>query len=79
MRNGVYYGLWAAWGLIAFPFSAISIFMFGSIPMWPEFGNEATIEGAIIWAALTAWVYFLPVGLITTRRWWHDRNDIVEN
>jgi hypothetical protein len=52
--------------------------MFGTIPMWPEFSDEATMEGTVIWGIFTAWVYILPVTLLATRSWWHERNDMME-
>jgi hypothetical protein len=78
LRTVIYYGLWAAWGLTAFPFIAMSIAMYGTIPMWPQFDEGSTVEGTLIWAAFAAWIYIVPVALLLTRHRWHELNDILE-
>lgn len=60
--------LWAAlWLLTAFPIVLWSLLTF-ELPLWPEFSEESTTEGTIIWAIFAAWFYITPFLLFIVNR-----------
>ena len=57
------------WLATAIPITIFSMLVL-ELPFWPEFGQESTPEGVMIWAVFTAWFYITPVVLvIMVRRW----------
>ncbi|KQN00254.1 MULTISPECIES: hypothetical protein [unclassified Sphingomonas] len=55
------------WFAVAAPIVILSL-LFLEVPLWPSFSEERTVEGTMVWAVLTMWVYVTPVVLFVVVR-----------
>jgi uncharacterized membrane protein YhaH (DUF805 family) len=66
-KRPLFWLVFVLWLATALPIATLSLFMW-EIPLWPSFNADSTSEGVAVWAAVTAWFYLTPVGLILVGR-----------
>jgi uncharacterized membrane protein YhaH (DUF805 family) len=66
-KRPLFWLVFVLWLATALPIATLSLFMW-EIPLWPSFNADSTSGGVAVWAAVTAWFYVTPVGLILVGR-----------
>jgi hypothetical protein len=55
------------WAVVAIPAFALSFWLLGVPPFWPQFSEDATQEGVLIYALFAACFYGAPLLLLAIR------------